>query len=206
MDYLVNGFWAAFALLANMDDATFSAITATLVSTSYAMAASLLMGLPMGFALGYCDFPGKKVLRLISDTLLAFPTVLIGLLVYAFITYRGPLGEWGLLFTLPGMAIGQTLLALGARPLQLAWLSLCEVRFAIAMVCLTAFGRVITEVGIAMMLGGNVRYHTRTMTTAIALETSKGEFAQGIALGLVLLFMAFAINVLMTFIKHRGHI
>ena len=112
MDYLVNGFWAAFALLANMDDATFSAITATLVSTSYAMAASLLMGLPMGFALGYCDFPGKKVLRLISDTLLAFPTVLIGLLVYAFITYRGPLGEWGLLFTLPGMAIGQTLLAL----------------------------------------------------------------------------------------------
>ena len=219
MDYLVNGFWAAFALLANMDDATFSAITATLVSTSYAMAASLLMGLPMGFALGYCD------------TLLAFPTVLIGLLVYAFITYRGPLGEWGLLFTLPGMAIGQTLLALpivvswvaqavegldprcrqtlltlGARPLQLAWLSLCEVRFAIAMVCLTAFGRVITEVGIAMMLGGNVRYHTRTMTTAIALETSKGEFAQGIALGLVLLFMAFAINVLMTFIKHRGRI
>ena len=189
------------------------------------------MGLPMGFALGYCDFPGKKVLRLISDTLLAFPTVLIGLLVYAFITYRGPLGEWGLLFTLPGMAIGQTLLALpivvswvaqavegldprcrqtlltlGARPLQLAWLSLCEVRFAIAMVCLTAFGRVITEVGIAMMLGGNVRYHTRTMTTAIALETSKGEFAQGIALGLVLLFMAFAINVLMTFIKHRGRI
>ena len=79
-------------------------------------------------------------------------------------------------------------------------------RFAIAMVCLTAFGRVITEVGIAMMLGGNVRYHTRTMTTAIALETSKGEFAQGIALGLVLLFMAFAINVLMTFIKHRGRI
>ena len=157
--------------------------------------------------------------------------LLIGLLVYAFITYRGPLGEWGLLFTLPGMAIGQTLLALpivvswvaqavegldprcrqtlltlGARPLQLAWLSLCEVRFAIAMVCLTAFGRVITEVGIAMMLGGNVRYHTRTMTTAIALETSKGEFAQGIALGLVLLFMAFAINVLMTFIKHRGRI
>ena len=195
MDYLVNGFWAAFALLANMDDATFSAITATLVSTSYAMAASLLMGLPMGFALGYCDFPGKKVLRLISDTLLAFPTVLIGLLVYAFITYRGPLGR-----------CRQTLLTLGARPLQLAWLSLCEVRFAIAMVCLTAFGRVITEVGIAMMLGGNVRYHTRTMTTAIALETSKGEFAQGIALGLVLLFMAFAINVLMTFIKHRGRI
>ena len=231
MDYLVNGFWGAFTLLANMDDATISAITVTLVSTTYAMVAALLLGVPAGFVLGYCKFPGRRLLRLVSDTLLAFPTVLIGLLVYAFITYRGPLGHLSLLFTLPGMAIGQTLLALpivvswvaqavesldprcrqtlltlGAGSLQLAWLSLCEVRFAIAMVCLTAFGRVITEVGIAMMLGGNVRYHTRTMTTAIALETSKGEFAQGIALGLVLLFIAFMINLLMTLIKHRGRL
>lgn len=95
MDYLVNGFWAAFALLANMDDATFSAITATLVSTSYAMAASLLMGLPMGFALGYCDFPGKKVLRLISDTLLAFPTVLIGLAGLCLHHLSRPAGRMG---------------------------------------------------------------------------------------------------------------
>ena len=228
MDYLVNGFWAAFALLANMDDATFSAITATLVSTSYAMAASLLMGLPMGFALGYCDFPGKKVLRLISDTLLAFPTVLIGLLVYAFITARGPLGQYGLLFTLPGMAVGQavlalpivvswtaqavesldprcreTLLTLGANARQVTALSLWECRYSIGMVCITAFGRVITEVGVAMMLGGNIRYATRTMTTAIALETSKGDFAQGIALGLILLLMAFVINLVLAFFRHR---
>lgn len=79
----------------------------------------------------------------------------------------------------------QTLLTLGASGAQVAWGSLKEARYEIGMVCVTAFGRVITEVGIAMMLGGNIRYETRTMTTAIALETSKGEFAQGIALGLV---------------------
>ena len=216
MDYLINGFSSALYLLTHMDAATLSAIYATLASTCYAMAAALLLGVPLGFLLGHCSFPGKRALRLVSDTLLAFPTVLIGLLVYAFITARGPLGEYGLLFTLPGMAIGQavlalpivvswtaqamedldprcreTLLTLGASGRQLAVYSLWECRYAVGMVCVTAFGRVITEVGVAMMLGGNIRYATRTMTTAIALETSKGDFAQGIALGLVLLLMAF---------------
>lgn len=229
MNYFSQGFAKALALLLDMDDATMSAIEATLVSTSCAMVAAMLLGLPLGFALGYFNFPGKKTLRLISDTLLAFPTVLIGLIVYAFITYRGPLGQFGLLFTIPGMAIGQTVLALpiiiswvaqavesldprcretlltlGAGPLQLAWLTLKELRYQIAMVCVTAFGRVVTEVGVAMMLGGNIRYSTRTMTTAISLETSKGEFAQGIALGLVLLLIAFVVNALLAFFKHRG--
>lgn len=229
MGYFSDGMHKALGLLLNMDDATFSAIQATLSSTSCALVIAMILGLPLGFLLGYASFPGKKALRLISDTLLAFPTVLIGLLVYAFITYRGPLGEWGLLFTLPGMAIGQavlalpivvswtaqavesldprcreTLLTLGARPLQVARLTLWECRYAIGMVCVTAFGRVITEVGIAMMLGGNIRYATRTMTTAIALETSKGEFAQGIALGLVLLLMAFGVNLLLAFFRRRG--
>lgn len=229
MNYFSQGFSNALSLLLNMDDATMSAIEVTLISTSYAMAAAMLMGLPLGFALGYFDFPGKRTLRLISDTLLAFPTVLIGLIVYAFITYRGPLGQFGLLFTIPGMAIGQTVLALpivvswvaqavegldprcretlltlGAGPLQLAWLTLQELRYQIAMVCVTAFGRVVTEVGVAMMLGGNIRYVTRTMTTAISLETSKGEFAQGIALGLVLLLIAFLVNALLAYFKHRG--
>ena len=229
MEYLADGFLTACTLLLHMDDATRAAIGAPLLSTTYAMTAALLLGLPLGFCLGYCQFPGRRFLRLVSDTLLAFPTVLIGLLVYAFITYRGPLGQWGLLFTLPGMAIGQavlalpivvswvaqavegldprcreTLLTLGARPSQLARLTLWECRYAIGMVCVTAFGRVITEVGIAMMLGGNIRYATRTMTTAIALETSKGEFGQGIALGLVLLFLAFLVNVTLAFFRRRG--
>lgn len=229
MGYFTEGFHKALDLLLYMDDATISAIEATLVSTSYALCIAMLLGLPLGFLLGYTNFPGKRFLRLISDTLLAFPTVLIGLIVYVFITYRGPLGQFGLLFTLPGMVIGQsilalpivvswtaqavesldprcreTLLTLGARPVQLAWLTLREVRYEIGMVCVTAFGRVVTEVGVAMMLGGNIRYATRTMTTAISLETSKGEFAQGIALGLVLLLIAFVVNFLLAWFKHKG--
>ena len=230
MEYLSNGLAQAWVLLANLDEDTLSAIYATLGSTGYAMIVALLFGLPGGFLLGYYKFPCKRFIRLISDTLVAFPTVLIGLLVYAFITARGPLGEYGLLFTLKGMAIGQailalpivmswtaqaiedldprcnmTLLSMGANSKQLVYFSLFECRYALAMVCATAFGRVITEVGIAMMLGGNIRYSTRTMTTAIALETSKGEFARGIALGIVLLLMAFCINLILTFCKRRGH-
>ena len=97
----------------------------------------------------------------------------------------------------------ETLLTLGANARQVTALSLWECRYSIGMVCITAFGRVITEVGVAMMLGGNIRYATRTMTTAIALETSKGDFSQGIALGLILLLMAFVINLVLAFFRHR---
>lgn len=229
MNFLSEGFTQALGLLWTLDPETFSAVRATVVSTLYAMTAALLLGLPCGFVLGYYTFPGRRFLRLVSDTLLAFPTVLIGLLVYAFISRRGPLGDYGLLFTLGGMAVGQailalpimisltaqavetldvrcrqTLLTLGASGRQVAWATLCELRFAVTMIAVTAFGRVITEVGIAMMLGGNIKWETRTITTAIALETSKGEFAQGIALGLVLLLMAFAVNAALTVLRRRG--
>lgn len=229
MGYFSEGLSQACHILLNMDAATWSAIQATLISTSISVLAAMLLGLPLGFCLGYYRFPLGKLLRLVSDTLLAFPTVLIGLIVYTFITYKGPLGSWGLLFTLPGMMIGQailalpiviswtaqavetqdprsrlTLLTLGANQFQLAWLTLREARYQIAMVCITAFGRVVTEVGVAMMLGGNIRYATRTMTTAISLETSQGEFAQGIALGFVLLMIAFIINGAMAWLKRRG--
>ena len=229
MDFLSEGLRQAMHLLMALDPETFSAVKATVLSTLLAMLAALLLGLPCGLVLGYCHFPGRRFLRLISDTLLAFPTVLIGLLVYAFISRRGLLGDFGLLFTLEGMALGQTILALpimisltaqavesldvrcrqtlltlGASSAQLAWGTLCELRYEIMLVTVTAFGRVVTEVGIAMMLGGNIKWETRTITTAIALETSKGEFAQGIALGLVLLFMAFLVNVALTTLRRRG--
>lgn len=229
MNYFVDGLQKAVDILLNMDNATASAVNVTLLSTSMSVGIAMLIGLPAGFALGYYQFPGKKILRLISDTLLAFPTVLIGLLVYILITYRGPLGSFGLLFTVPGMVIGQcilalpivvswtaqaveaqdnrlklTLLTLGANNLQLVWLTIREVRFAVAMVCITAFGRVVTEVGVAMMLGGNIRNATRTMTTAISLETSQGEFAQGIALGFILLLIAFIINIALAWLKQYG--
>lgn len=228
MDFLVDGFGQAMGLLWALDPEMLSAVRATVLSTCYAMLVAVFVGLPVGFVLGYYDFLGRRFLRLISDTLLAFPTVLIGLLVYAFICRRGALGDLGLLFSLEGMAIGQailalpimisltaqavegldgrcrlTLLTLGASPGQVALGTLWELRFAVSLIGFTAFGRVITEVGIAMMLGGNIKWETRTMTTAIALETSKGEFAQGIALGVVLLVMAFAVNGVLTALRRR---
>ena len=118
MGYFSDGMNKALDLLLHMDDATFSAIEATLTSTSCALIIAMILGLPLGFMLGYTTFPGKKFLRLVSDTLLAFPTVLIGLIVYVFITYRGPLGQFCLLFTLPGMVIGQCILAL---PIIVSW-------------------------------------------------------------------------------------
>jgi len=228
MDFFTEGFKQAWLLLTALDPETFSAVRATMASTCYAMAASLLIGLPAGFVLGYYSFPGRRMLRLVSDTLLAFPTVLIGLIVYGFICRRGVLGDFGLLFTLPGMAIGQTILALpiiisltaqavetldercrqtlltlGANKRQVAVATIQELRFTIMTVSVTAFGRVVTEVGIAMMLGGNIKWETRTITTAIALETNKGEFAQGIALGIVLLAVAFALNFALSFARRR---
>ncbi len=229
MDFLADGLKTAFFLLINLDPETFSTVMITIKSTCLSMGAALLIGLPCGFALGYFNFPGKRFVRLVSDTLLAFPTVLIGLLVYAMICRLGPLGDLGLLFTIEGMAIGQTILALpiitsltaqnvesldircrqtlatlGAGGWQLALATMWELRFEVMLTAVAAFGRVVTEVGIAMMLGGNIKWHTRTITTAIALETGKGEFAQGIALGIVLLAMAFAVNVALTALKARS--
>jgi len=164
----------------------------------------------------------------VGDTLLALPTVFIGLLVYALISHRGPMGEMGLLFTLPGIAIGQTILALpivmalsattvegldadlkttllslGANRRQLLLSTLWEARHGILVAALTAYGRVMTEVGISMMVGGNIKWHTRTITTAIALETSKGQFAMGIALGLILLAIAFIVTSLTSFLRRK---
>jgi tungstate transport system permease protein len=228
MHYLITGLYKAILLLAHGDPETYSAVWVTLKVSSLSILASLLLGLPCGFIMGYEEFPGKKTLRTISDTLLAFPTVVIGLLVYAFVSYRGPLGEFGLLFTVPGIAIGQTILALpivisltaaaiegmdrrlgltlltlGADRKQLAFNSLWEGRYAILAAAATAYGRVVSEVGISMMVGGNIKWHTRTITTAIALETGKGEFAMGIALGLVLLSIAFAVNLSLAVLKRR---
>lgn len=226
MDFLSEGILKALQLLISGDPETFSAVKATLIVSTYSMGASLALGVPAGFFLGYADFRGKRSARLLVDTLLSLPTVFIGLLVYAFISSRGPLGSMGLLFTLPGIAIGQTILAfpivtalcatavesmdsrlsptlisLGVSRKQLFFSSLWEVRFGILAAAVTAYGRVMTEVGISMMVGGNIKWYTRTITTAIALETGKGMFATGIALGLVLLFIAFAVNLALSVLR-----
>jgi tungstate transport system permease protein len=230
MDYFSEGLARAVALLLALDPETFSAVWATGMITVLALAASLLLGVPLGFGLGYFRFPGRRAARLFVDWMLSLPTVVIGLIVYAFLTSRGPLGEWGLLFTVPGMAIGltllglpiiiamtatavestdtrltQTVLSLGADRWQLLLATLMEARFAMALAAATAFGRIVSEVGIAMMVGGNIKWQTRTITTAIALETGKGEFATGIALGIVLMLVALVVNLLVGLLRGRSN-
>jgi tungstate transport system permease protein len=225
---LLEGLIQALRLLFRGDGETYSAIMVTLRVSTLSMAASLLIGIPLGFCLGYFDFNGKKSVRTVVDTLMALPTVFIGLLVYAFLTRRGPLGELGLLFTLPGIAIGQTILALpivvgltasaiesmeekmritllslGANRRQLFLSSLWEVRHGVLAGAIAAYGRVMTEVGISMMVGGNIKWQTRTITTAIALETNKGQFEMGVALGLVLLAIAFLVNLSVSVLRRR---
>lgn len=219
MDFLLNGFLEAFRLLFSGDEETYSAIRATLYTSSVSIFFAILVGFPLGFTLGFYDFRGRRVLRLLSDTALAMPTVAIGLILYAFITRNGPFGEFGLLFTLKAVMLGQfvlalpiivslsasvvenmdkkhylTILNLRLSAPRLVACVLYELRYALMVVVATAYGRIVAEVGVAMMIGGNIKYFTRTITTAVSLETNKGEFAMGIALALVLIFIAFAIN------------
>lgn len=228
MDYLLAGLIEAVSLLISGDAETYSAIWATLSVSSMSIGGTLLAGIPLGFLLGFTRFPGKMTIRTLVETLLSFPTVVIGLLVYAFLTRRGPLGEFGLLLTLRGIAIGQiilglpiviamtatavenldrrlkfTLLGLGATGRQVALTTLWEARLSIMLAAMAAYGRIVSEVGISMMVGGNIKWHTRTITTAIALETGKGQFSMGIALGLILMAIALAVNLSMCGIRNR---
>ncbi|UZP67161.1 ABC transporter permease [Desulfovibrio mangrovi] len=228
MDFILEGIYRAFLLLFGGHEETWSAVYATVAVSSMSIVATVLLGAPLGFLLGYCRFPGRRVVRLIVDTLLSFPTVVIGLIVYGFISRSGPLGEFGLLFTLQGIAVGQvllglpvvvamvanavenaddrlqyTLLTLGADSSQLLRATLWEVRYHVMLATVAAYGRIVSEVGISMMVGGNIKWHTRTITTAIALETGKGEFAMGVALGLVLLVIAFGVNISVSGLKRR---
>jgi tungstate transport system permease protein len=229
MDYIAQGFIRSIQLLLAGDPETYSAIFTTLRISSLSIVASLIIGIPLGFLLGYFDFPGKRQVRAVVDTLLALPTVVVGLFVYAFISRRGPLGEMGILFTITGIAVAQTILitpivvsltatavesldrrlratliALGARGRQILITSLMEARYAVLVAAVTAYGRAISEVGISMMIGGNIKWHTRTITTAIALETGKGDFAVGMALGIVLLTLALVVNSSLTLLKKRS--
>jgi len=219
LDFLLNGFTEAFNLLLNGNLETYSAIKATLYTSSVSILLAVLVGFPLGFMLGFYDFRGRKILRLLSDTALAMPTVAIGLILYAFITRNGPLGSLNLLFTLKAVMLGQfvlalpiiisltasvvenmekkhylTILNLRLAPAKLVFCVLYELRYALMVVIATAYGRIVAEVGVAMMIGGNIKYFTRTITTAVSLETNKGEFAMGIALAMVLIFIAFLVN------------
>lgn len=185
-----------------------------------------LIGLPVGFLLAVGRFRGRGFAITLLQTSLGLPTVVIGLLAYGFLSRRGPLGFADLLFTPSAIVVGlvvlavplvavfsmtsvasvdervrETALTLGAPNRLVAWTVLREARFGMMAAVLAAFGRVSSEVGIAMMLGGNIEGYTRTLTTAIALESMKGEFGFGIALGVVLLGIIFVTNLLSRYIQ-----
>jgi tungstate transport system permease protein len=194
-----------------------------------AILAATPLALLTAFALAYLRFPGRRLLISINSTLLSVPAVVVGLTLYILLSRQGPLGEWKLLFTQTAMILGQITLAypilaamghsalqavdkrawetartLGAGPLRASVTLMHEARFGLMAALLAAFGRIISEVGASMMLGGNILHYTRNIPTAIALETSKGEFAQGIALGIVLLSLAFSLNALLHKFQGRG--
>ncbi len=228
MDLLVDSFRSALLLFLSFDAELVNIVLVSLkVSFSATLIASVF-GIPGGFLIAHSSFTGKRFVLTCLNTLLALPTVVIGLLVYAFISRRGILGPLGLLYTQKAMVIGQvilivpvimtltiaaisridqryrmTALTLGANRSQMALVILKEARYGILAAVIAAFGRVIAEVGISMMLGGNAKGFTRTMTTAMALEYNKGEFVLAVALGITLMTFAFAINMLFHLLQGR---
>jgi tungstate transport system permease protein len=222
MDYIIDAFRGAFWLILSLDREIFSIALLSLRVAGTATVFATLIGVPLAYVIATRDFPGKRTVLTIFNTLMAVPTVLVGLFCYAFFSRRGPLGFLDLLFTPTGMVIGDlilalplivaltiaavnavdprarlTALALGATSRQTSWTVLLDARYALMAAVLNGFGRVVAEVGAAMMLGGNIRGYTRTLTTAVALETSKGEFAFAMALGLILLTLALMVNLLL---------
>ena len=228
MNLFTDGFNEAIDLLTSGNESVYSAISVTVTVSSLSLMISLIIGLPLGFLLGYYQFPGKTIVRTIVDTFLALPTVVIGLIAYTMLSQVGPFGEYNLLFSQQAIVMGQIVLGLpiiialtaaqveavdkrlytslrglGANSYQILVATLIEARFGLMTAAMTAYGRIITEVGISMMVGGNIKYHTRTITTAIALETGKGEFVTGIALGLVLFAVALMVNIALSVLKRK---
>ena len=218
--------YQAFLLVLHLDLEVWSiALTSILVSFT-ALIIGILIGLPIGAFLAIANFPGKKWCITFVNTLMSVPTVIIGVLIYLLLSRSGPLGELSLLFTKTGMIIAQScltipLIAAVSRQIisdawhihqdtfsalqfqllhQVKWI-LWDSRFSLIIVVLLGFSRAISEVGAVMIVGGNIAQHTRTLTTAIALETSKGDLVLSLSLGIVLLMIVFIINVISHFLK-----
>ena len=228
MDFFTESLRTALGLIAARDPDVVNAVTVSIVVSLWSTLLAALVGIPAGVTLGVAEFPGKRGAVTLLNTLMALPTVVVGLFIYSLISRQGPLGQFGLLFTPGAMVIGQTILAvpimanftlstvkgadprivptaltLGAGPLGSIRRLVVELRFGIVAVVIAGFGRVVAEVGVAMMLGGNIRGYTRTMTTAIAMETGKGEFALGLALGIILMTVALVANLFLNLLQQR---
>ena len=219
----------ALQLIVDADARLAQVVMLSLAVSAAACLIAAVFGLGAGAALAVANFRGRGATLVVLNTLLALPSVVVGLVVYLLLSRSGPLGQWGLLFTPGAMVLAQTILvlpilaALTRQALQAPWeaqgeqlrslgasrltagvLLLWDERMALLTVLLAAFGRAISEVGAVMIVGGNIDGHTRVMTTAIALETSKGDLPLALALGLVLLAVVLGLNVLIALVRRAS--
>jgi tungstate transport system permease protein len=228
MDNLLQPTHEAFHLLLTGDQSLWTIIGISFRVSLKAILFATPFALLIAFALAYIRFPGRRLVVSVFETLMALPAVVVGLLIYLLLSRSGPLGDLHLLFSQTAMVIGQivlclpvlvamshaairaadrraweTSLTLGAGRLRAMLTLIHEVRFGLLVAVIAGFGRIISEIGTSMMVGGNIEGHTRNIPTAIALETSKGNFAEGIALGFVLVTLAFGLNLLLNLCQRR---
>jgi len=228
MDLIWEGFQDAIQLLVHFDPTVLDAAARSLWISTLAVGLAALAGLPLGTLLARISFPARRFVVLVCRAGMAFPTVFIGIVCYALFSRRGPLGPFELLYTPWVIVFGEFLLALpmvvsishGAvqaldpRAGETAWTLgatafrrwrtyMSEARVGVTLAVLTAFSRCVTELGIAMMVGGNIKSRTRTLATATALETGKGEFGRGMAMSLILLAIALGVTLVIVYLSRE---
>lgn len=210
---------SAWQLVVSGDPALYAIVRLSLMVSLLAVGLGALIGLPLGGLIALVRFPGRGALIVVINAMMGLPPVVVGLLVFMLLSRAGPLGSFGLLFTPTAMVIAQAVLiapiiaaltrqivedlwleyrdelqAMGVPPLQRLATLLYDARIGLVTALLAGFGRAAAEVGAVMIVGGNIANHTRTMTTAIALETSKGDLPLAMGLGMVLIFIVLAVN------------
>ena len=228
MEELWQGLVRAVQLVVSLDPDVVEITRRSLAISVTSCSIAALISLPLGSLIHFTRFSGKRALISVIQTLFSVPTVVIGLWVFVLFSSAGPLGELDLIFTPVVMVIGQvvlitplmlgliisalsgvdravseTAISLGASRFQAAVVTLKEARYAVLTGVIMGFGRAISEIGLALMVGGNIKGFTRTLTTAISLETSKGDIELSMALGIILLLIALGINITLNRLQHR---
>ena len=229
MDTIIRSFAEALGLLMNPGAELITIVLRTLLISGGALILAAAAGVPLGALLGLKRFPLRGVVTAIFNSFMGLPPVVVGLFIYILLSRSGPLGFMDLLYTPEAMVLAQFVLALpiiaalsasavvgveptiklasrslGATPIQETITVLHEARYGILSAIIAALGRVMAEVGAILIVGGNIRGHTRVMTTAIAMETDKGDFTLALALGIILLMIAMGINLLLHMVQRRG--
>jgi tungstate transport system permease protein len=229
METILQGFASAFWLITHLNQELTRIILLSLQVSGFALVIATILGLPLGAFLALRHFPLRGVVLSLLNTGMGLPPVVVGLFLYLILSRSGPLGFMSLLYTPSAMIIGQAVLSfpivtslthaaivgvdpvirlaaqtLGATPLQEAVTVVREARYGVVAAVIAGFGRVSAEVGVVLMVGGNIANYTRVMTTTIALETDKGNFDLGIALGIILLSLSLAVNVALRAVQRHG--